>query len=117
MQLWGPSRHGVSHGVALEPLNSQYWQTIDLEVTGPLKENKSKEGRKKGNAASLPGIQSHSSPCRSLVVWGRRALSVRSSLLLCLETKKEGIEKCQTNMYQRANLKHSCKGEEAKCEL
>lgn len=43
-----------------------------------------KEGKQEKR--QLPGIQSHSSPCRSLVVWGRHALSARSSLLLCLKT-------------------------------
>lgn len=61
-----------------------------------------KEG--KWEESQLPGIQSHSSPCRSLVVLGRRALSVRSSLLLCLKTKqnkKVGILKYSTSMYKK----------------
>lgn len=36
----------------------------------------------------LPGTQSHSSPCRSLVVWGTHAPLVHSSLLLYLENKE-----------------------------
>lgn len=49
-------------------------------------------GKLKREACKLPGIQSHSSPGRSPVVWGRRALSARSSLPLCLKMKKtEGI--------------------------
>lgn len=85
-----PSADGcVSCDVDLEALNSQSWQTAahrrSLLRTGGRAQREEREEIK----SWLPGIQSHSSPCRSLVVWGRRALLVRSSLPLCLRIKKK----------------------------
>lgn len=104
-QLWGPplqARIGcVSHDVDLEALKesvlANYSRGICKPLSGRKVRHKGINQRKirvgiKGEWSQLPGIQCHSSPCRSLVVWGRRALSVRSSPPLCLETKDKGVK-------------------------
>lgn len=86
----------VSLDVNLEALNSQFWQTTALEFTSLLSRWKVRQKgvnqRKmtvqwRNECSQLPGIQCHSSPCKSLGVWGRRALSGHSSPPLCLQEK------------------------------
>lgn len=87
----------ASHGVDLEAPNSSVlanyssgiWKIPLSRRDGKMRRTKSKGNQRK--CSQLPGIQCHSSPCRILVVWGRRAPSVRSSPLLCLETRDRSI--------------------------
>lgn len=86
-----------SQGVDLEAPNSPVLANYSSGIPKiPLSWREGTAGRtkSKGNqreCGQLPGIQCHSSPCRILVVWGRRAPSVRSSPLRCLETRDRSI--------------------------
>lgn len=87
----------ASQGVDLEAPNSPVLANHSAGIPKiPLNWREGTTGRtkSKGNRREcgwLPGIQCHSSPCRILVVWGRRAPSARSSPLRCLETRDQSI--------------------------